>query len=191
MKYEFGGTTYILGTTLWDQKKYSIQNLSAVYHSRWGIEELYKISKQLMRIEDFHGQSERGVKQELFAHFVLITLTRLFSNHSEDDINLQNTADEEPQTKLNFKNGLITVGRNIEALLLRQANLLNETINNIIASISTRRQKLRPNRSYDRRSRKPIGKWKPPKPAKSTTTTQAPLQACACEVNQATPEPIR
>lgn len=168
VKYEFGGTTYILGTTLLDQKKYSIENLSAVYHSRWGIEELYKISKQLMRIEDFHGQSERGVKQELFAHFVLITLTRLFSNHSEEGFNLEHTESESPQTKMNFKNGLITVGRNIEALLLRQANLLNETINNIIASISTCRQKLRPNRSYDRRSRKPIGKWKPPKPAKPT-----------------------
>ena len=166
VKYEFGGTTYILGTTLLDQKKYSIDCLSAVYHSRWGIEELYKISKQLMSIEDFHGQSERGVKQELFAHFVLITLTRLFSNHSEDGINLHNTESENPQTKMNFKNGLITVGRNIEALLLRQANLLNETINNIIDSISTCRQKLRPNRSYDRRSRKPIGKWKPPKSAR-------------------------
>ena len=168
VKYEFGGTAYILGTTLWDQKKYSIEDLSAVYHSRWGIEELYKISKRLMSIEDFHGQSERGVKQELFAHFVLITLTRLFSNHSEDDINLQITESETPQTKMNFKNSLITVGRNIESLLLQQANLLSETINHIIASISTCRQKLRPNRSYDRRSRKPIGKWKPPKPAKPT-----------------------
>ena len=37
----------------------------------------------MIGIEDFHGQSERGVKQELFAHFVLITLTRLFSNQGD------------------------------------------------------------------------------------------------------------
>ena len=72
VKYDAGGTSYILGTTLWDQKKYSIEQLSTVYHSRWGIEELYKISKQLMKVEDFHAQSERGAKQELFAHFNLI-----------------------------------------------------------------------------------------------------------------------
>jgi IS4 transposase len=37
---------------------YSIEQLSAVYHARWGIEELYKVSKQLMKVEDFHAQNE-------------------------------------------------------------------------------------------------------------------------------------
>ncbi|MEE8059657.1 MAG: transposase, partial [Pseudomonadales bacterium] len=116
VKYTVAGTPYILGTTLLDQQKYSIEDLSNVYHSRWGVEKLYKISKQLMRIEDFHGQSERGVKQEIFAHFVLITLTRMFSNHSEDGFNTQSSADETPPIKANFKNSLITVARNIEGL---------------------------------------------------------------------------
>lgn len=167
VKYTVAGTTYILGTTLLDQQLYTIEELSDVYHSRWGVEELYKISKQLMGIEDFHGQSERGVKQELFAHFVLITLTRIFSNHSEKGFNSKSNADKTPKVKANFKNCLVTVARNIEGLLLQQATLVSETINHIVASISSCRQKLRPNRSYDRRSRKPIGKWKPGKPAKS------------------------
>ena len=130
------------------------------------LEDLYKISKKLMTIEDFHGQSERGVKQELFAHFVLITLTRIFSNHSEAGFNSLSTVDEALHTKANFKNCLITVARNIEGLVLKQASLLSETIGRIVASIASCRQKLRPNRSYARRSRKPIGKWKPSKPAK-------------------------
>lgn len=168
VKYTVAGTTYILGTTLLDQQKYAIEALSNVYHSRWGVEELYKISKQLMKIEDFHGQSERGVKQELYAHFVLITLTRIFANHSEDGFNAKDSADETPQITANFKNSLMTVARNIEGLLLQQAKLVTDTINQIVASISSVRQKLRPNRAYDRRSRKPVGKWKPPKPAKPT-----------------------
>lgn len=176
VKYTVGGTTYILGTTLLDPKKYSIETLSAVYHSRWGIEELYKISKQLMKVEDFHAQSERGVKQELFAHFVLITLTRLFANHSEQGFNSQSTQDEEHAIKANFKNCLTTVARNIEALLLQQTNLLNKTVNTIIASISACRQKLRPNRSYARHSRKPVGKWRAPKPAKPVAT-KTPITA--------------
>ena len=166
VKYTVAGTTYILGTTLLDQQRYTIENLSNVYHSRWGVEELYKISKQLMRIEDFHGKSERGVKQELYAHFILITLTRIFSNHSEDGFNTKSSADATQPIKVNFKNSLITVARHIEGLLLQQAKLVTETINHIVASISSSRQKLRPNRSYDRCSRKPVGKWKPPKPAK-------------------------
>ena len=166
MKYTVAGTTYILGTTLMNQKKYSIKDFSDVYHSRWGIEELYKISKQLMTIEEFHGQSERTVKQEIFAHFVLIALTRIFSNHSEDGFNLQNNNEEGAKVKTNFKNCLATVARNIESLLLQQTALLCSTINKIVTSISSCRQKLRPNRSFDRRSRKPIGKWKSTKPAK-------------------------
>ena len=75
VKYAVSGSAYLLGTTLLDRDQYRIAELSDLYHERWGIEELYKVSKQMIGIEDFHGQSERGVKQELFAHFVLITLT--------------------------------------------------------------------------------------------------------------------
>jgi len=166
LKYTVAGTTYLLGTTLLDQQRYPIKELSALYHSRWGIEELYKVSKQLMAIEEFHGQSERGVKQELFAHFILITLTRIFSNHSEAYFNSQGTSHQEQETKANFKNALVTVARNIEGLLLRQAELVSQTVHQIVTSIFTCRQKVRPNRSYDRRSRKPIGKWLPAKTAK-------------------------
>lgn len=166
VKYTLAETTYVLGTTLLDQQRYPIKDLSTLYHSRWGIEELYKVSKQLMTIEEFHGQSERGIKQELFAHFILITLTRIFSNHSEAHFNSQGTAHQEQETKANFKNALVTVARNIEGLLLQQAELINTTIHRIVTSIFSCRQKLRPNRSYERRSRKPVGKWMPTKSAK-------------------------
>jgi hypothetical protein len=172
VKYTEAGTTYILGTTLLDPEQYPVEDLSDIYHSRWGIEELYKVSKQLMTIEEFHAQSERGVKQELFAHFILITLTRIFSNHSEDHFNSSSYSKEDKETKANFKNALVTMARHIEGLLLQQSELVNKTINTIIESISWCRQKVRPNRSYDRRSRKPIGKWKPPKPAKPANKVQ-------------------
>ena len=172
VKYTEAGTTYILGTTLLDRDLYTIKDLSDTYHSRWGIEELYKISKQLMTIEEFHAQSERGVKQELFAHFILITLTRIFSNHSEDHLNSSSCPIEEEKIKANFKNALVTMARNIEGLFLQQSELVSKTINNMIESISWCHQKVRPNRSHDRRSRKPIGKWKPPKPAKRANNVQ-------------------
>lgn len=179
VKYTLAGTTYILGSTLFDQKKYTIKDLSDAYHSRWGIEALYKISKQLMLVEDFHGQSERTVKQEIFAHFILITLTRIFSNHTEEGFNFQQPSDDEPKIKANFKNCLTTMGRNIEGLILQQATLVRETINTIITNIALCRQKLRPNRSYARRSRKPIGKWKPAKLAKTAGTVEKELAVIA------------
>lgn len=167
VKYTVAGTRYVLATTLHDPDRYPIKALSDVYHARWGIEELYKISKQMIHVEDFHAQTERGVKQELYAHFVLITMIRLFSNYSEDGINQHRSG--KPALQANFKNSLVIMARNIESLLLKQANALSKTVSEIVAGIAACRQQLRPRRSYERRSRKPIGKWKPGKPAKATT----------------------
>jgi len=75
LRYEINDQPYILATTLFDAS-ISIKEFSDLYHGRWAIEELYKISKCIIEVEDFHAKSERGVKQEIYAHFCLITLTQ-------------------------------------------------------------------------------------------------------------------
>jgi hypothetical protein len=87
IKYNYSDTTYVLGTSLLDREQYKTTEFCDLYHSRWGIEELYKISKILIDVEDFHAQSERGVKQELYAHFVLITLNRMLNHQTEQKLN--------------------------------------------------------------------------------------------------------
>ena len=133
----------------------------------------------LIDVEDFHGQSERGVKQELFAHFVLLTLNRIFTTKAEagfcekDDRAQHDKTEHHRLTfKVNVKNALITLARNLEGLFLRQADLVTTTVNNIIASISLCRQKLRPNRNYKRESMKPVKKWRPAKKSKGKKITQ-------------------
>jgi hypothetical protein len=83
INYVIDGNSYCIGTTLMDDAQYTIDVLKEVYHARWGIEELYKVSKKLVEVDDFHGRSERTVKQELFAHFVLITMSRYCASASE------------------------------------------------------------------------------------------------------------
>ena len=175
VKYAICDTTYTLGTTLIDDRPYPTEDFPALYHARWGVEELYKISKGLIDVEDFHGQSERGVKQELFAHFVLITLHRIFATHVEagfpekDALTERNeTADSRAQFKVNVKNALITLARHLEGLFIRQAELVKTTLNSIRDAISLCRQKQRPNRNYKRPNRnykrqsmKPAKKWRP------------------------------
>ena len=121
IKYVVAQTTYILGTTLIDEALYRTEAFADLYHARWGVEELYKISKVLIDVEDFHGQTERGIKQELFAHFVLITLNRIFATKVEqgfsekDDLSVQDeTADRQRHFKVNIKNSLVTLARNLE-----------------------------------------------------------------------------
>ena len=159
VQYAVGDTVFILGTTLLDRDPYSIDQLSDLYHARWGIEERYKVSKRLMEVEDFHGRSERGVKQERYACFTLITMTRLFANHGEDHVNGGLPNDGKPLMQTHFKHGLAAVAATIESLLLQQASALRETVARIVGEIVRCRQRLRPGRSYERRSRKPVGKW--------------------------------
>ena len=127
VKYAVGDTVFILGTTLLDRDQYSIDQLSDLYHARWGIEERYKVSKRLMEVEDFHGQSERGVKQELYACFTLVAMTRLFANHGEDHLNGGLPNDGKPLMQTNVKHGLAVVAANIESLLLQQASALRQS----------------------------------------------------------------
>jgi len=164
IKYTVEETTYCIGTTLMD-KQYDINLFKDIYHSRWGIEELYKVSKEFIVVDDFHGKSERGVKQELFAHFVLITMNRLCSNKAEDQFSkilspLSKRDESISKIKVNFKNCLATVSRHLEEIMFVPVNCVREVIQQIVGSISRYRQKVRPNRSYLRKSMKPIKKWR-------------------------------
>ena len=174
LKYQVDGNVYCLGTTLIDQKKYSnIQDFIEVYHARWGIEELYKISKRIFNIEDFHAKSKRGVKQEIFAHFVLITMNRIFANQADVDLNYStnstvNTtiANKKPESKThshmvktNFKNCIQVFSRSMEELLLLETKIAT-VIDRAYQFIVGRNQKARPDRSYERKSMKPESKWR-------------------------------
>ena len=127
------------------------------------------VSKRLMEVEDFHGPSERGVQRERYACFTLIAMTRPFSNHGEDHMNGSLPNDGKPLMRTNFKHGLAVVAANIESLLLQQASALRETVARVVGEIVRCRQRLRPGRSYARRSRKPIGKWPRRRGAPATT----------------------
>ena len=168
IKYTISGTTYILGTTLLDPR-YEVDAFSEAYHARWGIEELYKVSKQIMAVEEFHAKTLRGVKQELYAHFVLITMNRIFANHADNpdshepshDTIMKTSPDEtDSPTRVNFKNCISAFVRNLEALFLQQTEDLKQTVVSLMNRIRRRRQKVRPDRSYPRISMKPVGKWR-------------------------------
>jgi len=173
MKYEVQGSQYCLGTTLVDPKHcYPLQDFMDVYHSRWGVEELYKISKRIFLIEDFHAKTERGVKQELFAHFVLITMNRLFANEADLELNSSDPTSpcfESPETnpvpgvtprvQTNFKNCIHVLERNLEELLLLKSRM-RAVIHKTFDAIARRHQKVRPERSFPRKSMRPDPRWK-------------------------------
>ena len=184
IKYQIGDKTYCLGTTLEDQNKYKRQDFIEIYHSRWGVEELYKISKRVFIIEDFHAQTERGVKQEIFAHFALITMNRIFANQADIDLNVSNDStntlegpanSEHPSSnfqlmskiKTNFKNCVHVFSRSMEELLLLHTKM-KDAVERAFLLIIGRHQKEKPGRSYPRKSMRPVTKWYPSKEKKQS-----------------------
>ena len=154
VSYTAGDTTYCLATSMLDSKRYTVQALSDLYHARWDIEEMYKTGKAV--IEHFHARSERGVRQELYAAFTLVALARLFANRCDHDIS---DGDDLPAMRANFRNGLRLVGREIEALFLKQADTVRQSVARIMTGLSRCIQRQRPARCYPRRSMQPRSKW--------------------------------
>ncbi len=184
IKYQVGSTTYCLGTTLVDQKKYSnIQDFKDIYHARWGVEELYKISKCIFNIEEFHAKSERGIKQEIFAHFVLITMNRIFANQANSDLNQSNCnkgndssslMGQKTKNKINFKNCTHVFTKSLEELVLLKTKM-NSAVERVYRLIIGRFQKERPGRSYDRKSMKPRAQWHSKKTKKTELVSSSKL----------------
>jgi Transposase DDE domain len=170
IKYFIKGEKYICLTTLTDQIKYPVGCFMDLYHSRWGIEELYKVSKSFIDVEDFHSQTERTVKQELYGHLLLINIARIFAsgantmlpqlehNDYHDPVEKSNQSTGN-KFKINFKNCLATVGRHLENLVLMSKKLLSSWLHPTMKNVAKLRQKVRPSRSYLRRSFKPRNSW--------------------------------
>ncbi len=158
VRYTHRDSEYVLATTLADTGKYTLDDLSDLYHARWGIEELFKISKAVIAVDHFHSRTERGIRQELYAHFNLIAMTRLFSNHGDGLLEARREVGKEKMTA-NFKNALAIMAANLEELVLMRAAALAETVTWMAERVLAVRSRLRPGRLYPRRSRKPISKW--------------------------------
>ena len=152
------GGDFNLATTLLDADDVSADDLGDLYHGRWSIEELYKVSKQTIAVDEFHGRTERGVRQELYAHFNLIAMTRLLSAHGDGLLADMREHGKERQA-VNFRNAIAVVAANIKETLLAQADAVVRVVTRMAEGILKVRSRLRPRRSYPRRSMKPVSKW--------------------------------
>lgn len=161
IKYQIEDEIYICATTLIGEQ-YPANEFPSAYHARWGIEEIYKISKEFINVEGFHSKMERGVKQELYAHVLLLNIARIFELEADSQIPLELNQDNFKEKseniresywqgfcgkiqeyKINFKNCLLVIGRCIEKLIIPIEEKLKDLIYQILISISDVRQKIR------------------------------------------------
>lgn len=151
LKQEIEGVVYIFATTLIGSE-YEADIFGNLYHKRWDIEELYKVSKVLFNIEELHSKKERGVKQEIYAQFVLINIARFFEMRVNHDNKCTNT-------KLNFKGCILGLSRYINDIIFSVYRDVVGIADKIFKFISKMRYKVRPRRKHPRVSYKPRKEW--------------------------------
>ena len=162
---------WILATTLTDPGHVSADDLAELHHGRWSIEELYKVSKKVIEVDKFHAQTERGVRQELYAHFNLVAMTRILSGPGDGLLADMRGEAPEPQVA-NSKNAVAMVAMGLEELFLAQADAIAEAVKRLADGILRVRARLRPGRSYPRESMRPASKWSKRSKTKSKTKSK-------------------
>jgi hypothetical protein len=184
IKYTIEDKVYVLLTTLLDREKYPENSFKDVYHYRWGHEEMIKVSKVITGVTDLHSKTEWGVKQELYAHFLIIVLLKIIELQaqpqkeeelknkkpalkrlrglndkvSSNDLKIENWSDLRNGIQLNQKTIFLLLSWTIEKILYVDL-LIQDTVNYLIDSAKKIYSVFRPNRAYPRKSRTPPSKF--------------------------------
>jgi hypothetical protein len=97
------GETELLVTNLYDQQKYTAQDMGELYDLRWGVEEGFKNLKPKMKIEQFGCKKSAGIFQEFYAHIFCMNMVALTANSAEEAIE-KKTSHRKWRYKYNWKN---------------------------------------------------------------------------------------
>jgi hypothetical protein len=80
------GEKELLLTSLLDQNKYPKSVFKGLYNMRWGAEENYKMHKVSFEIENFSGQTELSIKQEVFATVFTANMASLLVDEAQAEV---------------------------------------------------------------------------------------------------------
>jgi len=80
-----GGEEQIFCTSVMEEK-FSAQDFSDLYQSRWGIEETYKTLKNWVELENFSGKTALAIKQDFYSKIFLMNLCTAYSHPVSEQI---------------------------------------------------------------------------------------------------------
>lgn len=146
------GTRSILFTNLMDEKEYSADSIRELYFKRWQIEGHYRDEKCSMDLNHFHSKSSNGIKQELFASLIMMTIARM----------LRHTQTTDTQRPPQFKHAIYALAKEAYLLVADKPmvarRLFTELLGEIARVVYYRpRHKRKP---YPRLSKKAYVRWR-------------------------------
>lgn len=146
------GTLSILLSSLKDKKKYSASSMRNLYYKRWQIESHYRDEKCSMDLEHFHSKSVNGIKQELFASLIMMTMTRILMHQQTTDIQ------KPPQ----FKHAISTLAKEVYLLVADTPEVARQLFKELLEDIKhvLYYKPLHKRKAYPRNSKTAHNKWR-------------------------------
>lgn len=139
------GIVEVLGTSLYDRNKFSINNLSNAYKLRWQIEECYKRLKIGAELENFSGKKVEAILQEFWSHITMCNILSAYMCEEQGCWNIDNL----PKYRLNFCFLFGAMREKIRSVLMGELSL-NSFNNFFLRAASRAKIKVRPGRLYSR-----------------------------------------
>lgn len=143
------GELEVLVSTLFNQAKYTKENIYTLYGLRWGVEEGFKNLKPKMKLEQYGCKKVEGVYQEFYAHIFMMNLVALHGMIAQEEI-----AEQTDQTKYrctyNWKTGYRLVRGKLVELFHRTGNSILDTIEWLISHFTRSKIPIKPGRSFPR-----------------------------------------
>lgn len=78
------GETEILLTSLLDEQNVTLEDLKELYGLRWPVETTYRHLKHKVKLENFSGKSENGIKQDYFVKIMILNIAVSVANPIDD-----------------------------------------------------------------------------------------------------------
>ena len=116
------GTIEVICTSLLDSEKFPIKVFGLLYDCRWDVEEVYKLLKSRIELEDFSGKTARAVKQDFHAKIFLMTLTAIYAYPVDERVAAEYKADNERkyEQQINKTQAIATTREILGLVFIRQ-----------------------------------------------------------------------
>ena len=143
------GETEVLITSLLDPEEFPAHLFAELYHTRWPVEEDYKVMKCRIEIEDFSGQSVHSVYQDFHAAVFSKNITAMLVFSTRESV--EKLYDQRQlQYKINFTQALSTMRDAIVLLFQRSKRALVQMLHDLLETIAMAVEPVRPGRKYPR-----------------------------------------
>lgn len=139
-----------------DEKSVSVTDIKQLYHMRWEAEEYFKLfTSEFIGQKQFRSTSVHGVRQEAAALTLFIAISQILAQAANESLS-------EDQGFVSQKGAVLTLAKYLTRILLAPNSMYaRRSIDRAMQRMLATRDRLRPDRSHQRRSFKPTAKWGP------------------------------